>query len=328
MKEWKVYFSGNFWGHEKGERKSREIPVGKSFLWEGEKWTLPSVYTSGKGLVADFCVEAAPERIRAFMDKWDLWDDVEAAAYGEAERLQIEAENPLAVEIRPQVICNGRALAHDRGCAVAWNPWLSECAPWSMEEAKEVLEHYGCDASKGWVFLRHAFRWETRRKPKLRSLQVKLEREPQYFSGIRFCPEKNGEKVSFLHPVTGMRHTLTVLGVSQGKLDHSGFADGWEWPEHYMQMQYTLSPDLPEEEFYVRDCCGGDAPRQKERRAAALGIIGGADGPTAVFIAGKEGLGAHQAYSSLYFEEPASTEWRMEFRVKMREDITVDCMDL
>lgn len=37
-KEWKVYFSGNLWGHEKGEQCGREIPVGKMFRWGEEKW--------------------------------------------------------------------------------------------------------------------------------------------------------------------------------------------------------------------------------------------------------------------------------------------------
>ena len=68
--EWKVTYDGGFW--DNCGRAGKEIPVGKTFSWGDEVWYLPAVYACGKGLVVDFCVEVAPERVKAFIDKWDL----------------------------------------------------------------------------------------------------------------------------------------------------------------------------------------------------------------------------------------------------------------
>ena len=322
MKEWKVYFSGNFWGHEKGERRSKEIPVGKSFLWGGQKWLVPSIYTSEAGLAVDFCVEIAPERIRAFMDKWNFWEG-ETAAYEDAEYRQIEAENPLLVGIHPQAAVNGRELMNVRGCSVGWNPYIQEKNISDMEVAGEVLEHYGCDASKGWVFIRSTFRWATKRKPVIRDIRIKLEREPEYFAGRRFTAEEPGQKIVFTHPVTGTQHTLTVADIGQETLDNVPFEGDMEWPTHCVRMGYTLSPDLPGMEIFVQDCGVGDSPRPGRKKASALGVIGGANGATALFLAGKGEKNIHTAFSSMYFEAADTIEWRITFHIKRLEDITV-----
>ena len=55
--------------------------------------------------------------------------------------------------------------------------------------------------------------------------------------------------------------------------------------------------------------------------AACVGIIGAADGPTAIFMAGKgEPCGT---FSSLYFEPGKPVEWRMRFYEKRVEDLEV-----
>ena len=70
QQEWKVYYSGNFWGHDKGERRCREIVIEKSFEWEEQKWRIPSIYICPKGLVIDFCVEVPAKEVREFIKRW------------------------------------------------------------------------------------------------------------------------------------------------------------------------------------------------------------------------------------------------------------------
>jgi len=333
-KEWKVYFSGSLWRHEKGERCGREIPVGKSFLWGEEQWLVPSVYVTSSGLVIDFCVQVEPERIRAFLKKWNLWDEEPQAPDEEAWR-QMEAENPLAVGIFPKVYVNGRELPEDHSCSVTWNPCLpeiprneeaKEAGAHSVQEAEEFLEHYGCDASKGWIFKRHAFYWATKRKPMLQNLSLCLKREPVYFAGGRFRTEKPGQKITFSHPVTGGQYTMTVTSVTKEKLEDVSFDDTMEWPQHYCKLEYTLSPELPEGEFVVQDCGSGDAPRPKRKKAAAVAVIGGACGPVSVFLAGGSRKSAHAAFSSLHFKPVDAVEWRMAFYVKMQDELSAELM--
>ena len=56
--------------------------------------------------------------------------------------------------------------------------------------------------------------------------------------------------------------------------------------------------------------------------AAAIGVIGGADGPTAVFV-GAHTPKLHAACSSLHFEPVGEVEWRAVFSEKLMEDIEV-----
>ena len=68
----------------------------------------------------------------------------------------------------------------------------------------------------------------------------------------------------------------------------------------------------------------------KEMSSGTIGIIGGADGPTAIFVTGisrksgdkeKVSESLHMACSALRFEPVDDVEWRIEFREKLREDI-------
>lgn len=362
--EWKVYYSGNFCGHKKGERSCREIPVRKDFLWNGEQWQIPSVYTCPQGLVVEFCREIASERVRDFLKSWNL-ENGECREFSEEEQRRMEQENPLTLDFRPQVWVNGVWLRGDHGCSVVWNPCMDY-----EQEAKAVLEHYGYDAAKGWLFARYAFRWETKHAPKLREIRIAMRREPKELFGPHFvvkseekaarpdssftvsegngaaqaCPggtvENRESEIRFRHPVTGVEHRLKVMEFKEKNLQETRALDQrMEWPGYFRQMRYTLEPELSQDQIRIFDCAASDAPRRKPddfsdsmswgkrqkegSRAAAINVIGGADGPTAVFLAGKGTGGCHAALSALHFETVSRVEWRISFFEKQEEDIEV-----
>ena len=58
-------------------------------------------------------------------------------------------------------------------------------------------------------------------------------------------------------------------------------------------------------------------------QAAAIGIIGGADGPTSLFLAGKWSGEARSVMSSLYFEPVEKICWKPNFMEKEREDLII-----
>ena len=102
-----------------------------------------------------------------------------------------------------------------------------------------------------------------------------------------------------------------------------------EYPNHMLAMSYSLKPDITGRGFLIQDCNHGDNPRQKRNGtaedsalAAAIGIIGGADGPTAVFV-GSHTPKLHTACSSLHFEPVEKVEWRAVFSEKLMEDMDV-----
>ena len=45
------------------------------FCWGEEKWYIPAVYICDKGLVIDYCKQADPVQVKAFIDKWDLLNE-------------------------------------------------------------------------------------------------------------------------------------------------------------------------------------------------------------------------------------------------------------
>lgn len=326
-KKWEVFFEGNFWGRGKPfERAGKEIKIDKHFVWGGENWYVPSVYVCAKGLVADFCIEVAAERIKAFQERWKQWEREQSQADENVWELRNE-ENPLNIDFRPYVFLNQRPLSSKNGCAVSWIP--ANCLQEGEQnetEAKAVLVHYGLDEKKAWSFQRWSFPWETSRKPAVKALDVKLERMPKQIEGIRFQSHQTGEKIRFVHPVSNREHVLTVLDYERQTISLKALThDGYVFPTHCVSMTYVLEPDLPSKNFRLLDCAKSDPPvripEQAETNAHSIGIIGGADGSTAVFVSGRsQNKEVHSAISSLHFKETEDVEWKMMFYEKLLKD--------
>lgn len=332
-KDWKVYFEGNFWSNGRGKgRAGKEIALNKSFCWGVERWVVPSVYLCAKGLVVDFCTEIPQQKIRDYVNAWKTME-TEGRELPPAQREEMERKNPLNIDFRPGIRVNGETLVAKSGCGVSWIP--QNCLPEGERcelEAEACLAHYGLDKAQGWSFHRWCFPWGTVKKPQLRSLQIALKRELTSIEGVHFRTAGAGERISFTHPVTGQPHTLTVLGLEAQSLSLSPQQGGYELPNHCVAMTYKLEPELEEKRFRVLDCSQSDAPRiiasngNTETNASTIGIIGGADGPTAVAILGRnagETPQAHSALSALHFEPQSEVEWRMLFYDKRMEDIEV-----
>ena len=137
-----------------------------------------------------------------------------------------------------------------------------------------------------------------------------------------------------IHPLSGQTYVLTIHEVEQQELPERAFHDSnMEYPNHYVAMSYSLEPDISGRGFMIQDCAEGDCPRQKKRdpnvayaavSAASIGIIGGADGPTAI-IMGQSAPKLLAACSSLHFEPITDeVEWRVVFSEKLMDDVEVD----
>ena len=98
-------------------------------------------------------------------------------------------------------------------------------------------------------------------------------------------------------------------------------------PVYYTLLTYTVTPPLADGSFILKD-----VSEAKTVPVSGIGVIGGADGPTAVFIAGKNnacgpesgnasenGAAPYVACSALYFYPPQNIRWRMLFLEKNME---------
>ncbi|MBE6540891.1 MAG: sodium ion-translocating decarboxylase subunit beta [Ruminococcaceae bacterium] len=304
-KVWEVRYEGGV--RAEGERKSKagtEFTIGRSFEWDGRKFCIPAGYICSKGLVLDICFENT--------------DGVNANNF------------------RLCVTVNGNKMTEKRGSILMWirEGDLLEGQE-NNPDAALAVEHYSLDPTKSWTIIRSSFQWATKTKPKLKSLKIELAANPVSLPGKRFRVSGVSDSVEFVHPLTGVTHTLTV---TEYKRDITEFDRSYEllkdydFPKNHVVMTFNVTPELPRERFIVSDIRPNERPRKCQTAdekydfvSMSVGIIGGADGPTAIlFGPKKDDVEKHVALSALTFEPVETVDWVMTFREKTVDDISVD----
>lgn len=331
--EWEVYFEYGFGGKKPRHRPGREITLGKTFTWGKEEWLAPAMYCCGEGLVLDLLKKVPAEVLNRFVEKWGL--DENGAPQREltpAEQEQMENENPLEERFWAEVTVNGRRLRQSTGHGVCWVPGLPESIR-GDEEAEQVLTHYGLERNCGWAIWRVCCPWDGgRMTPKTAELAMAAEK--MAVDGGTFTAEP-GKTVLLTDPRTGLTHTLRVISVTQETAECGPLPGGVQLPTEYCEMRYTLEPPLPAGEMLLQDAAPGDTVRtvvtadglSAEESACSIGIIGGADGPTAVFVSGcAAGEDVRAACSAVRYEPVETVTWRVRFMARPKKDKTVALM--
>lgn len=328
----KVYFSGNFSNHKRFERPGQEWGCDAYSNWAEQLWYIPAVYLCSKGLVADVCRMIPWEALKAYRDKWAVYEGQEDLP--EELYRQADAETPFdAIDYRPEVTVNGRAMEFKRGAGLYYDPYNTQESA-SMEEVRRVIAHYGLDAVQGWEIRRWVFPWKTRRRPKnITSMSLKFIARERPHQAVSFHAEP-GKAVQFVHPVSGVPCTLTVQALEPAQLPLKNFphADTWEWPRCCVRMRYTLTPAPSAGWVQVNDLAASDHPVQKKQAAdsshpgaGAGAVIGGNDGPTAVFVNGRSDGAGCTAFSATHFAPvpPQDVAWQVVYYQKDAADETV-----
>lgn len=328
--KWEVYFDGNFWGHSGRQKPGKEITVQAHFNLNNKEWHIPSIYSCSSGLVIDFCIKIPTKHITNFINKWKLSPENNGSNFSEQQQEEIEAENPMTVNISFEIVLNGKTISCSHGCGLSWSPCFPEQ---NGIESNEACKHYGLDQDSGWVIWRAAFPWQTKRRPLLSSLNVTIKHDPINIIGSHFNVNIPGEHFEFKNPITNILHTVTVQEYEQQEIPANRFSDeDYDFPSHFISMNYTISPDLDVESFLVRDCNSGDRPHKKfcnpmEPQAisdcCAIGIIGNAHTPTAITFGNSEQRKFHSACSSLHFEPVETVNWEIIFHKKPCQDMTI-----
>ena len=325
--EWKVTFDGGFWRNEGNPGK--EIWVEKAFSWGEEKWYIPAVYFCEEGLVIDYCKEAEPEAIKAFIDKWDLLNE-HKNHYTKEQQDQMSLEHPLSRDHNIAAIINSQLVRENHGYGLSWIPSkVVPCGGSREDIVEKLMDHYNLDPNKAWSINRCCIPWIEGDV-----LEMELQMKPRLaqIPGPRFVTTKEGESITFHHPITGSEHRLTVQELESQELSQTHFPDDtMEYPKHFKAMTYVVEPDIDRNHIAVLDCADGDSVRPKKGisrekgndSAASIGIIGRADGPTAVILGNVVPRTLHVACSAVRFEPVDSVEWRIIFREMIKEDIQI-----
>lgn len=345
--EWKVRYN-DFRGPLRS-RAGEELPLNHKFTWKGDTWVALSAYICGKGLVLDLgkCVE--PDVMRVFVDKWKEYEDRDDLP--QALENQILEENPVNVDLFPELVVSGKQLKWSGSSGRTYIPApvmsgmpdgsvpvpAQDCPDYESEpefcgdeEADAWVMHYNLDASKVWSFHRINFAWATVRKPKISSMQLRLKTEPHQVYGEPFGPLKAGECVEIVNPKTQESYKLTALKLEPIELPKFPVTmRKMEYPRCCMQMKYTIEPEIAQEKLLFNDCVQGDQPVMKDDKVvASVSVIGHADGPTSVFLAGKTEtkMEGRIACSALHFEPVEDVVWQPVFRVDEEDTVIVDLL--
>ena len=336
--EWKVYFDGSFWGHHGRDRAAAEICIGKEFDWAEYHWLIPAVYSCGKGLIVDFCMQVESYRIRTFMKKWNLNGENNSCDHFTAEQqMELDTDNPLCFNFVPCLELNGKKLQASHGSTVTYSPCLPEGIV-NESEAEWAVDHYGLDPSSGWVICRYAFPRMRKGRSEIQTLSLAVEQEMSPIPGPHFKIHAPGDSFRFVHPVSQKEYTLTVQELEKQTLPQNSFpSDRCLYPAHLTAMSYTIFPETSES-ITISDCDEGDKPLEISSSddifspsavsdAACLGFIGVPDGP-AVPVFGESGNGKlRAACSSLHFQPVLhDVEWRITFYEKRFEDFSAVLM--
>ena len=281
------------------KKAGKELAVNRPFLWQGESWSVPAVYLCENGIVVDSYLEVPCELIEQYLEKWGQRNPSELSI---EENMRRELDDPLKIDAVGKLLVNGKEAPRRTAFTLTWNPKTEN--GW---QARRTLEHYGLEREKAYLLRRECFLRKSS-NPAIRTMDLVLSADPVAVPGQRFVAPKNGESISFIHPFNGKAHTLTVTAQTREALDPNFLSNH---PCCYTRLSFSLEPQISRELFSVVDCDPGD------------GWHGPKDGPTAVFLTGKVPSVGHFALSSLRYTPAEQITWRMVFRQKTRQDVTV-----
>lgn len=327
----KVYYGKNF--YYKGEKKTplRKIVIDRPFQWGNQAGVIFAIYVGDEGVAVDIGLETPREELEKFFTWYEQnWAGKEECLSAR-DHDEIENRNPLATSFRMKLSINRKELKSDFSCGVTYYNMelMKEFHAKSSEEAVEeqLIAEYGCDRSNGWYLSRHFAKWD-KMPEKIETMEIVLKeaegakRTEQLEIGV----DSTGEIFVIGHPVTGERYQMKVLEVTQEKME-------WDeepipnmiLPQHYLNVTYQMTPQMDARLFHFM-AENGDEPRRKSISVStgAVSIIGGASGPTSVFIAGKRKEPAVNSIPSGLFYEPITTaKFTPTFMVKNRDDLEI-----
>jgi len=332
-----MYFGQSFWSEDGEGTPGKKKEIGNKFYWDGKTWMLPAVYLFEQGLAVDFCVQISLDEIKNFISKWKTKED----HLSEDEKWQAEIESPFSSKEEITVKVNGQEAKSSNRCETVWHPFGNEDEAFDANRNKnieeELLEAYHCSQEWGWKFVRIFFKWPENFQMPLRSLHFRFEKDPIHYPGPCFSTALGeGEKsIEFTHPVSQSKHMLNLLKFEQAelteetrKLPSSRQHVFNKIPGHYAQITYSVTPPLKEGELQIHDQAKSDPVHmEREEGAASVSIIGGADGPTSIFLFGKSRQPETSlACSSLHDNPVDHVDWKMDFYVNPEQKMEFEAL--
>lgn len=301
--EWKIRFGAE-------NLKGREVPLGRCFSWNSAQGSIPAAYISEKGILLDICMEYDRESYRAYLNRFrDLFD--REGKINNQRMLRFQQEDPMDCYFRTELLINGNGLKHYEGHGMRWVPKALEPIISDEVDMQPVMERYGLAKDKVWQFRREAFQWESEADPLEGQWELLLRQWPQMHLAQTFELPQTGQQATVKNPLTGMEHRITVTDIQRKRIQKFR-KEHFAFPENCLVMAYTLEPELPAKNFFLRDTAESDPPRETETDSAVTCLTSDDSRPEGRY-----------AVSSLHFDPVETVTWQAVFRAKTTEDIRI-----
>ncbi|HBN83860.1 MAG TPA: Na+-transporting methylmalonyl-CoA/oxaloacetate decarboxylase subunit beta [Clostridiales bacterium] len=296
----KIFFNSSLWSKGKGCHGSPQ-KANLQFEYSGTKRCIPIIYRFPRGIVFDVITILDESKLRTFYEKYEHIQNKMTSV----QKRSMRQENPFQNISLQEIRINGKKT--DDGfssSSMMCIPWLKEDVNVLEDIKKEYAEYLkGRDC---FAIERFCVRY-----PKSDSIFQKLLRFiwPEHVNRLHMTTEphrhydplditihmstrqKEEHNISFAHPLTGMEHTLYLQQLTPFELPlgnketNTGF--------QIYQASYEISPPLSKGETLMFDNrldMVGDVSigHKEQKQASAIGIIGGADGPTSIIVGKKE----------------------------------------
>jgi hypothetical protein len=323
-----VYFDDSIWQNGKGRRGHRQA-VGWSFEYAGMRCVIPAVYRFPKGIVFDILSFADGDALREYFKRYEHEQSLSSA-----QRRCAEQEHPFQPVNIQEAWLDGTPVQGNVSYSHSiYVPWAGKDE--GLQPLRRAYRRYlgaqpfACQRVR--VEYPESCGFEALRRRLLPGLINYMRLavsaiERFYPLDIRFeLPAGSaGTQVEFSDPVTKRPHTLYF-----GKTETTEFPlmSGMSRSLYATLAAYELEPELPKGVSLVFDSSISASSTEEMRLAdkepggaAAIGIIGGADGPTAIFVGTKEecrpkgphGLPLHTCFSMPSFTESDTHTFRLE----------------
>ena len=306
------------------EEPGVEISLQKDIVWENrnsqcEQWKALSVFACPQGLVLELAKQVTPEQYLAFYEKWK---DADEEQFTDRQLAQIEAESPLGECLTVLLTCNGKELQRDWNMGMGWYPSeiLEKLEEEQDQEAEACQQHYGLDSAYIWWIGRFYFRWKQPvNASEIQNLVLTLQAEEKRIYGEESFILHTGDQIEFLHPVTGQTYRLDALEMEEEELPVKQMPDDeFCYPRFGQSVRYKLIPDDPA--VSLEDSSPSDKIYKKNPDGSQD------DGPIGIFWIGEptSKKTEHLATGNLHYAPVAEVAWVPVFKVKDKEDITVE----
>lgn len=294
----KVYYSSSLWctkehGKEECKRKQK---INWVFDYLGQKRYVPYIYRFKKGIVFDVVTPISDESFSAYIEKSKTIDFSD-----EGQRRKLEEEHPYqAIHVHEIWINDEKVERRNGSSANLYSTLQYDDGMYGQfkKAYREILKdemHFGIQrfcvpypkATEGFGKFKRIKRGDVINSLKFETYQV--EKRYPIEKSFKLSSEKPIYELEIEHPVTKEKYVLSF---------ERGEEESWQMEDlqcYATSAAYEIKPNLKKGERLNFDSSINYTKKSRKKSvyepestcSASVGIIGGADGPTVMFLAGK-----------------------------------------